>query len=60
MFYMKSNEKFAVAVAGFDDYERLTKEGILKIAESANNGCLKSKACLQRLVNSGELSEGNY
>ena len=60
MFYMKSNEKFAAVVAGRDDYERLSRDGADEIATSANKGCLKSKACLQRLVNSGELPEGSY
>lgn len=60
MFYMKANGHYAVAIAGNDDIEKLEKYGITKIAKKANCGCLSSKACLQRLVNSGKIPEGHY
>ena len=60
MFYMRPTFKFAEPLAGSDDIKRLDSEGLVSIAKKANSGCINAKACIQRLVNSQILAEGNY
>lgn len=60
MFYKYPNFKFAEPLAGSDDVNTLEKEGINVLGELAKRGDIKAKACIQRLVNSCYLPEGNY
>ena len=55
MFIMKSNFKFAAAVAGYNDVKLLKSVGVdgIKILPNA-------EAVLIRLVNSDYIPEGNY
>ncbi|WWQ13071.1 hypothetical protein MM5_048 [Morganella phage vB_Mm5] len=60
MFYNKSNGKYAVAVVSKSDLARLYKEGVAVLAKKATDGDINAQACLQRLINSNYVQEGNY
>ena len=55
MFIMKSNFKFAAAIAGYNDVKLLESIGVEGIKLLPN-----AEAVLTRLVNSDYLSEGKY
>ena len=60
MFFMKPNGRFAISLAGADDEKRLEVEGSAEIGRKANDGDVYAIACLQRLVNSNFIPEGDY
>lgn len=60
MFYNKSNGKYAVAVVNKSDLARLYKEGVEILAKKAIDGDIHAQACIQRLINSNYIPEGNY
>ena len=60
MFYMKPNGRYAVACAGNDDLRMLELKGLETLGELAKTGDKFAQACIQRLVNSEVIPEGNY
>lgn len=60
MMFSKANFKYAAPIADSRDVEALQMLGVECLAYEANLGDVKSKAILQRLVNSGKLPEGRY
>lgn len=60
MFYFKPNGQYAVVCAGNDDLHRLETEGLKTLAKLAKSGDKYAQACIQRLVNSKVIPEGNY